>query len=97
MTKVYYTNRARLDLADLSEYIARDSPSNAEAFISKLMKKAERIALAPRIYRRRDDLAEDMRSAAFGNHLIFFRVSEEGIEILRIVHGGRDLPRLFEK
>jgi toxin ParE1/3/4 len=33
----------------------------------------------------------------FGDHLVFYRPSPEGIEVLRVVHGKRDLSRTLER
>ena len=70
--------------------------ADADKFVAKLRAKAARIALAPKIYTRRDDLEVGLRSAAFGNYLIFFRIVDDGIDVSRVVHGARNLPRLFE-
>ncbi len=96
MTTVHYTFRARLDLIEIGRYIDADSPRNADIFIAKLEAKASKIALWPKIYTRRDELEPGLRSAAFGNHLIFFRIVDDGIEVVRVTHGARDLKRLFE-
>ncbi|HEY4941544.1 MAG TPA: type II toxin-antitoxin system RelE/ParE family toxin [Rhizomicrobium sp.] len=96
MTNVHYGSRALLDLAEISDRIALDSPRNAENFVAQLQAKAARIALAPKIYTRRDDLESGLRSAAFGNYLILFRIVDDGIDVSRVVYGARDLPRLFE-
>jgi len=97
MTKVSYAPQAEFELVEIGGYIALDSERNAEAFVAKLREKAAKVSLNPRIYRTRDDLLPGLRSAAFGNYLILFRIVEGGIEVARIVHGARDLPRLFEK
>jgi toxin ParE1/3/4 len=31
-----------------------------------------------------------------GNYIIFYRPIDDGIEVVRILHGARDLPPLFE-
>jgi len=33
----------------------------------------------------------------FGKHLVFYRPVEDGIEILRVIHGARDIEALFEE
>jgi len=96
MTKVIYAPAAQADLVEIGGYIAQDSERNAEKFVAELRAKALRIAQMPRIYKIRDEFATDIRSAAFGNHLILFRTIDSGIEVLHIIHGARDLKRLFE-
>ena len=93
---VTYSPEAQEDLAEIGIYIALDNDRNAEAFVTSLRQKARQISYAPRIYRLRDDLAPGLRSAAFGNYLLLFRIVGDSIEILHIVHGARDLKRLFE-
>jgi toxin ParE1/3/4 len=46
----------------------------------------------------RDPALTGMRSwpiRGFGNHLVFYRPTDDGIEILRVLHGARDLRRVF--
>ena len=33
----------------------------------------------------------------FSNHLVFYRRVENGIEIIRVLHGARDIKALFER
>ena len=37
------------------------------------------------------------RVAGFPNHLIFYREIEGGIEVVRVLHGARDLPRALDE
>lgn len=39
---------------------------------------------------------DGVRIAVHGYYLIVYRVRDEGVQILRIVHGARDLDALFE-
>jgi toxin ParE1/3/4 len=93
---VFYAPEAEVDLLEIGTLIALDSEKNAEAFVAKLREKANAIAQMPRIYRLRPDFGPDLRSAVLGKYLLVFRIVPEGIEILHVVHGARDLTRLFE-
>ena len=33
----------------------------------------------------------------FPKHLIFYRISENEIEVIRVIHGARDIENLFEE
>ena len=33
--------------------------------------------------------------AGFDNYLIFYRPTERGVEIIRVIHGSRDIEDLF--
>ena len=45
------------------------------------------------IGRMRDDLQPDLRSFAAGSYLIFYRPIDDGIEVVRVLHGARDIER----
>jgi len=46
--------------------------------------------------RRRDELSPGLRSVVMGSYLIFYRPLEDGIRLMRVAHGSRDLPSLFD-
>jgi toxin ParE1/3/4 len=46
--------------------------------------------------REREELSARLRSFAVGNYVIFYRPAKDGIEVVRILHGARDFPPLFE-
>ena len=96
MSTPAYTARALADLLEIGAYIALDSPRRAEAFLSRLEQKASAAARTPRIYKERNDLSRGLRSAPVGKYLILYRIVENGIEVVRIVHGARDLKRLLD-
>jgi toxin ParE1/3/4 len=33
----------------------------------------------------------------FRNHLVFYRPTEQGIDVVRVLHGARDIEALFQK
>jgi toxin ParE1/3/4 len=45
--------------------------------------------------RSRPDIADAARSLNVGNYLILYRIEARTVEIVRIVHGARDLTTLF--
>jgi toxin ParE1/3/4 len=44
----------------------------------------------------RDNLAPGLRSFPVGNYLVFYRITPEGIEVARVLHGARDLRAVFK-
>jgi len=55
----------------------------------------ERLSDAPELGRPRPDLSEapDLRSWPVRSWLVFFRNDARGLEVVRILHGSRDLGR----
>ena len=95
MTSVAFSPRARQDLLDIGDYIAKDSLVNARRFVAKLMEQCKRIGRAPLGYVSREDLAAGLRMAALDRYVIFFRVVEGVVRIERVLHGARNLPVIF--
>jgi len=45
----------------------------------------------------REDLAPSLRSFPVGNYLIFYRPITDGVEVVRMLHGARELRRIFKR
>jgi toxin ParE1/3/4 len=90
-----------LDLAELSDYIARDSPKSAHRFLIAAQDAFEKAARMPELAGMWEDAPPRMKNlriwpiAGFENYLIFYRPTSDGIEVVRVLHGARDLPALF--
>ena len=95
MKRLVFTPAARADLLSIAEYIADDDAVRAVSFADELEAKARQAAERPRSFPARDDLSPGLRSAAHGRYLLFFRERDEEVRIVRILHGARDLSRLF--
>jgi len=90
------TNQADADLDSIWLSIAIDSPTAAERLIGRLEAAESRLGQFPEIGQARPDLGVGIRHWPIAPYLIFYRVDPEAVTILRILHGARDLPRLFE-
>ncbi len=43
-----------------------------------------------------DNLHPGLRRTIFSDYLIFYRQINDGIEVVRVLHGSRDMDRLLE-
>jgi toxin ParE1/3/4 len=86
---------AKIDLADIWDYIAEDTESRADAFIDAIDQKFNVLAEQPAMGRPREELAEGLRSFPIGQYIIFYQTVPGGIEIVRVLHGARDLGAIF--
>jgi toxin ParE1/3/4 len=57
--------------------------------------KLELYALNPQMGTIRDNLARGLRSFSVGAYLLFYQIGAEGIELVRVLHGARDLKQLL--
>ena len=95
MKNARITELAESDLSRIWLYIARDNPDAADQFIDKLRLQCGRLAEALQQGRPRPEFAINLHSYRVGNYFIFYFPTEHGIEVARVLHGARDLPRVF--
>jgi toxin ParE1/3/4 len=87
---------ARIDLIEIADFIALDNPARALSFIAEIEAIMSTIAERPGSFPARDELAAGLRSARHGRYLIFFVTGDDMVQIVRVLHGARDLPRVFD-
>jgi toxin ParE1/3/4 len=87
---------AEADLLDIWDFIAEDSEANADRFLDVLNHKLQRIAQMPSMGRRREELAPGLRSFPVRNYSLFYQITEDGIDVVRVIHGSRDIEALFD-
>jgi len=91
--------RSRASISDYEEiwrYIARDNPAAADRLITALERQISSLVTMPGSGRTEPKLAADLRSFPVGNYLIFYRPIANGIALVRVLHGARDItPEYF--
>jgi toxin ParE1/3/4 len=95
MAKLAIRPQALSDLDDIFDYIAEDSLNRAAGFIKKLYEQMGKVADNPSIGRRRDRLLPGLRSFPYGNYLIFYIPIDNGVDVVRVLNGARDIEALF--
>jgi toxin ParE1/3/4 len=94
VAQVLYTVRADADLLDLWEYIAQDNPAAANAQLRQIATSCQTLADMPGISRARPEIRRGLRAWPIGSYLVLHRDAPGGIEVVRVVHGARDLDAL---
>jgi toxin ParE1/3/4 len=94
--RLVFAPAARDDLMTIGLYIADANPVRAESFIAELEAMARQIGERPLSFAARDDISLGLRAAVYGRCLLLFRDLDDEVRIIRIVHGARDLRRLFD-
>lgn len=95
--------RARLDVLEQAIYLGEEASEDvALRFIEAIDAALRRLADTPEIGRLREFRSPrlvGLRSwpvPDFDKHLIFYRVAEDLVEVVRVVHGARDLALALE-
>jgi toxin ParE1/3/4 len=94
---------ARSDLIGIALHIGRDSEAAASRFLKAAEETFEQLLRSPQLgamgeFRSRHlEGIRRWRVNGFENFLVFYRPVDDGIEIIRILHGARDIESLFNE
>jgi toxin ParE1/3/4 len=92
--KLVWTDPSVEDLRSIRDYIARDSEYYAATVIEQLILAAERLVEFPRLGRAVPEAQdESIRELLHENYRIIYRIIDERIEILTVVHASRERTR----
>lgn len=86
---------ARADLVDAWQFIARDNALAADRLIDLLTEKFILLARQPGLGRSCPEIHEDLRRFSVPPYVIFYRTSPDGLDIVRVLHGSRDIDALL--
>jgi toxin ParE1/3/4 len=95
MPRLLKRPEAENDLEEIWWYIAQDSPHNADRFLDRIQESCLALVDYPQIGTKRDELKVGLRSQSVGHYLIFYFPLEDGIDIVRVLHGSRDIESLL--
>jgi toxin ParE1/3/4 len=96
MPSVIVRPRALTDLADIWAYIAEDSVKHADRFAALINSQFRTLARQPHMGRSRPELAAGLRSFPVGRYVIFYVPLPKGVEIVRVLHGARDIESALQ-
>ena len=92
---VRFQPAAEKDLDEIWLTVALNSPGVADRVIDAIRDRVAPLSDFPELGPERPEIAPGMRVLVEGNYLILYRVTEEAVEIVRVVHGARDLAALL--
>ncbi|MBD6619434.1 type II toxin-antitoxin system RelE/ParE family toxin [Komarekiella sp. 'clone 1'] len=97
MTNIFKRPQAELDLLEIWEFIAENNLERADEFLDFLDEKLQILARNPGIGRRREELAPGLRSFVVKNFVVFYQEIESRIDVIRVLHGSRDIESIFRE
>jgi toxin ParE1/3/4 len=96
MPHIHRTKSSLWDYREIWDFIAQDNPNAADQLLREFDERLLKIADAPFLARSVETLAPNLRCSPVGNYLLFFRPETDGIQLLRALHGRRDIhPEFF--
>ncbi len=94
MTGYAFHPEAAIDLSDIWDFIAEDSPAAADRVIEDIVVAIEGLANAPYIGHRRPELtARPIRFCSVRNYLVAYAPDKQPLCIIAVRHGKRS-PRV---
>ncbi|MBU1052789.1 MAG: type II toxin-antitoxin system RelE/ParE family toxin [Proteobacteria bacterium] len=88
--QIVWTQEALEKLAEIEEYISKDSPKRAINFINYLIEQAETLINHPEIGRVVPEIGnENIRELIAKRYRIIYRLSGKRVEILTVFEGHR--------
>jgi toxin ParE1/3/4 len=86
--------RAQADLDEIWDYTERNwGKEQAEAYIRLIGAAVQAMASSPERGKACDDVRKGYRKYPAGSYMIFFRLIDGGIDVVRILHRRMDFTR----
>ena len=96
--RLSWSPQAERDVREIwAYYAAKTSAEAASKVLRTIEAAAGRVAKLPMAGRPRDDLRPRLRSVLAHPYLVFYRLKDGGVEIVRVLHEHRDLPSVLAK
>ena len=98
---VYRTPQTRIDLWHIARHIAQDNRQAAIRFLNAAEATFKQLAKSPELGSLGEFQSPVLQGVRrwrvnrFTNYLIFYRQRPEGIEVIRVLHGARDIDAIF--
>ena len=100
--RIVQRRQARRDAIEQAVVIAADNPGAADRFFEAIDQTLRLLAEMPEMGAARPYRAPDLQGLrmhpvrGFPQHLLFYLPLADGIELVRVLHGKRNIERLFQ-
>ena len=85
---------ARIDLKDIYQYGLRQwGQVKSDSYLETLKSQLWSLIEQPNMGSERPELVPGMRSLSIESHILFYRVTANRVEIIRVLHGRQDPGR----
>ena len=99
MSEITRSPQAERDLDSIGDYIAdrSDSLETAYRVLDAIEETIQFVAKHPGTGQLRPDLHAEVRQFPVKayNYVVYYRPTEDSIELVRVLHGSRDVPNVF--
>ncbi|NBX74692.1 MAG: type II toxin-antitoxin system RelE/ParE family toxin [Alphaproteobacteria bacterium] len=89
--------QAQDDMRDVWFFLGTRNPRAATTMMRKFFKTFQLLAAHPQLGRERYDIRAKIRSVTCFPYVVFYQISGKHVDIVRILHGARDMTGLFDQ
>lgn len=83
------------DLEEIVDYFTERNIAAGDRLLNEFSKKCRYLIQFPLIGRSYSQIRSYLRGIPMQNYIIFYRIIDNGIEIMRVIKGDRDLEAFF--
>jgi toxin ParE1/3/4 len=95
MSNYSFSDEAVQDLDNICESVARLNPKASSKLFDEIRQKCKLVADFPNMGKSYEQLAPNLRGFVVKDYLIFYYPRQDGIDVVHVVNGYRDLESLF--
>jgi toxin ParE1/3/4 len=93
---ILWSPEAEQDLIEIWSYLAEQATTQvADSQLNAIENACAKLEYWPYSGRQRDSLLPGLRSVLAFPYVAFYRVRDDAVEIVRVVHGRRDIDAVF--
>jgi toxin ParE1/3/4 len=84
------------EIEEICEFIAQTNPKLASQWFDKIRQKCKLISAFPNMAKDYSWIDLNLRGFVVDDYIVFYYPYENGIRVIRVVYGKRDLKFLFK-
>ena len=95
MARISRFRQAEEDILAIAEHIALDNPTAAASWLDKIEQTIALLATQPFMGQAVDHIRPGLRRLSQGNYLLFYEPRNDGVNLVRVLHGAREIESLL--
>jgi toxin ParE1/3/4 len=94
--QLLWSDSAETDLLWIWRYGANKwSPTKADDHLREIKLRCDRLLRSPKLGKARDELSPGIRAILIDPHVVFYRLSDASVQIVRVLHQHEDVEVIF--
>jgi toxin ParE1/3/4 len=95
MAHISRFRQAEEDLLAIARYIAAENPTAAANWLDSVEETITLLASQPYLGEAANHIRPGLRRMSHGSYLLFYEPKDDGIVLVRVLHGAREIEKLF--